>query len=167
MPRSPLFPSRSLFVAALAVFGVTGAAQAQVVGQDASVLEGVTAVDAQVSVSWRAEITEEGGPTQELYEAAYLAAFRAVLAAGGLEISEDAPNYLYCSIALLYNDQSGMVSAAQSVEFHEPIGDEGQWAITWMQSQVYTVGLQNFDGSDDARWCASEFVTEWRAGNGV
>lgn len=140
---------------------------AQVVGQDASVLEGIDAVDAQVSVSWRSGITEDGGPTEASYETAYLTALRAQLAAGGLQISEEAPNYLYCSIALLYSEDTGIVSAAQSVELHEPIGEDGQWAITWMQSQVYTVGLQNFDGADDAQWCGEEFVREWREANGV
>ncbi len=163
MSRTPFL--RLFAVGALVAALVATPARAQVVGQDASVLEGIDAVDAQVSVSWRAGITEDGGPSEAAYETAYLTALRAQLAAGGLQISEEAPNYLYCSIALLYDDDTGIVSAAQSVELHEPIGD-GQWAITWMQSQVYTVGLQNFDGADDARWCGEEFVREWREANG-
>jgi hypothetical protein len=139
-------------------------ASAQVVGQTPAVLEGVSAVDAQVAVTWVEEITEGGGPTEAEYTEAFTAAFREALAEGGVALSEDAPNYLYCNIALLYDD-GGLVSAAQAVEFHEPL-DGDRWAITWTQLQVFTVGLDNFDGADDALWCARQFLEDWRAGNG-
>ncbi len=154
----------SLFV--VPAFLVAVPLSAQVVGQEPVVLQGITAVDAQVAVTWRDGITKDGGPTETQYQESYLNSFRSTLNGGGLEISDQAPNYIYCSIALLYDEDTGTVSAAQTVEFHEPMGPEQQWAITWMQSQVYTVGLQNFDGADDAQWCGSQFVSDWREGNG-
>lgn len=150
--------------AALVAFVLTHAtatqAGAQVVGQEPAVLRGVTAVDAQVAISWVDAITKDGGPTETQYEEAFLNQFKAGLRRGGLTISETAPNYLFCSIALLYEDD-GLVSAAQSVEYHEMMGPDQQWAITWTKMQVFTVGLQNFGGQDDAQWCASEFLEDW------
>ncbi|MDA0329918.1 MAG: hypothetical protein O2958_13035 [Gemmatimonadetes bacterium] len=81
-----------------------------------------------------------------------------------MQVSESAPNYLYCSIALLY-EENGLVSAAQAVEYHQMLGPDQQWAITWTKMQVFTVGLQRFGGQDDAGWCSSSFVTDWKAGN--
>jgi hypothetical protein len=131
-----------------------------VVGQEPAVLNGVTAVDAQVAVSWVDAITKDGGPTETQYEQAFLKEFKAGLERGGVQISETAPNYLYCSIALLYEDD-GLVSAAQSVEYHEMLGTDQQWAITWTKMQVFTVGLQNFGGKDDAGWCSTSFIDDW------
>lgn len=139
-------------------------ADAQVVGQEPAILTGVPAVDAQVAVSWSDPITKDGGPTETQYEQAFLAEFRAGLRRGGVQISETAPNYLFCSIALLYED--GIVSAAQCVEYHEILGTEQQWAITWTKMQVFTVGLDNFGGQDDAGWCSESFIEDWRTVNG-
>ncbi|MDA0329919.1 MAG: hypothetical protein O2958_13040 [Gemmatimonadetes bacterium] len=36
---------------------------AQVVGQSPEALQGITAVDAQVAVTWVEQITKDGGPT--------------------------------------------------------------------------------------------------------
>ena len=144
----------------------SGPVSGQVVGQEDAVLQGIAAVDAQVSVTWKDAITKDGGPTETQYQQDYLGAFRSVLSQGGLQISDEAPNYLFCSIALVYDSDTGVVSAAQTVEYHEPMGPENQWAITWMLSQVYTVGLQNFGGADDAQWCGTRFVESWRSGNG-
>ena len=37
--------------------------------------------------------------------------------------------------------------------------------LLWMQMKVFSVGLQNFFGQDDAQWCRETFVNEWRQGN--
>ena len=161
-----MHPMPALAVAALAAsLAAPSLVSAQVVGQDPSVLRGIVSVDPQVAVTWVEGITEEGGPPEAEYTDAFLASFRDGLTEAGVELDEGAPNYLYCNIALLYED-SGLVSAAQSVEYHVPFGDEGQWAITWTQLQVFTVGLENFDGAEDAQWCVQQFVEDWRAGNG-
>lgn len=138
----------------------TTQAGAQVVGQEPAVLRGVMAVDAQVAISWIDAITKDGGPTETQYEEALLDEFKAGVRRGGVTISETAPNYLFCSIALLYEDD-GLVSAAQSVEYHEMLGTDQQWAITWTQMRVFTVGLQSFGGQGDARWCVTQFLDDW------
>ncbi len=137
---------------------------AQVVGQQPGVLSAITAVDAQVAVTWVDAITKDGGPTETQYEQAFLNEFVAGLQRGGLQVSESAPNYLFCTIALLY-EENGLVSAAQAVELHEPMGPEQQWAITWTRMQVFTVGFDNFAGEDDAEWCSTAFVDDWRERN--
>lgn len=154
--------ARASALAFLLAAGWAPSASAQVVGQSPTALEGVSGVDAEVAVTWVPEITEEGGPTEAEYTESFRTAFHEALGEGGVTLSDDAPNYLYCSIALLYDD-GGLVSAAQSVEFHEPFGDGGQWAITWMKLQVSTVGLENLDGADDALWCAQQFLADWGA----
>jgi hypothetical protein len=136
----------------------------QVVGQEPGVLRSVTAVDAQVAVTWVDAITKDGGPTETQYEQAFLSEFRAGLQRGGLQISETAPNYLFCTIALLY-EENGLVSAAQAVEYHEMLGPDQQWAITWTLMQVFTVGFDHFSGQDDAQWCSTAFVDDWKEGN--
>ena len=136
----------------------------QVVGQQPGILREITAVDAQVAVTWIDAITKDGGPTETQYEQAFLNEFRAGLQRGGLQISESAPNYLFCTIVLLYEEDS-LVSAAQAVELHEPIGPDQQWAITWTRMQVFTVGFDNFAGADDAQWCSTSFVDDWRERN--
>lgn len=138
---------------------------AQVVGQEPAVLQGITAVDAQVAIVWSDGITKDGGVTETQYEQAFTEAFRSGLTQGGLQISTEVPNYLYCTIALQYTE-GGLVSAAQAVEYHEPMGPDNQWVISWTHLQVFAVGLDNFDGADDASWCAEAFVADWRAGNG-
>lgn len=166
--RSHVPPLRSgAAILALAATAVTvpAAVSAQVVGQEPAALRGITAVDPQVAVTWVEAITEGGGPSEAEYTEAFLASFQEGLTEAGVELDDGAPNYLYCNIALLYGE-SGLVSAAQSVEYHVPFGDEGQWAITWTRLQVFTVGLENFDGADDAQWCVQQFVEDWRAGNG-
>ena len=52
-----------------------------------------------------------------------------------------------------------------SSQLHEMLGPENQWAITWTQMQVFTVGLQNFGGQDDAQWCHESFMADWRDRN--
>ena len=102
----------------------------QVVGQSAAALRNVSAVDAQVAVSWAEGITKDGGPTETNYEEAFTAEFRQGLQRGGIDISEQAPNYLYCTIALLY-EENGMVSAAQAIELHEPTGTDASLSDAW------------------------------------
>jgi hypothetical protein len=166
--KSPVAVRVALFAA---IFGLAAAtapgaapASAQVVGQSPAALQNVAAVDAQVAVVWADGITKDGGPTETGYQEAFAAEFRQGLQRGGIGISEEAPNYLYCTIALLYED-NGMVSAAQAIELHEPTGEDAQWAITWTHMQVFTVGLQHFSGQDDAQWCHETFAEEWRQRN--
>ena len=121
------------------------------------------AVDAQVAVTWSDEITAAGGPGESRYEQAFEAEFKRGLLAAGIKIDATAPNFLYCTIVLLYNE--GNVVAAQAIEYHEPFGSADQWAITWTQLQVYTVNLTNFGGQDDAQWCHETFIEDWREGN--
>jgi hypothetical protein len=158
---------RAPAAAMTAVLFVCGSAQAtaQVVGQSPAALRNVAAVDARVAVVWADGITKAGGPTETAYQQAFEAEFQQGLQRGGVGITRDAPNYLYCSIALLYED-NGMVSAAQAIELHEPTGQGEQWAITWTHMQVFTVGLQNFSGQDDAQWCHQTFALEWGQRNG-
>ena len=139
-------------------------AAAQVVGQEPAVLRSITAVDARVSVTWVDGITKVGGPTETQYEQAFLDEFKAGLQRGGVQISETAPNYLFCTIAVLYGDD-GLVSAAQAVEYHEMLGPDQQWAITWTLMQVFTVGIDNFSGHGSAEWCTTSFIDDWREGN--
>ena len=167
--RQSLFLVRAVFLGSL--LGLAGAtvpgarpAAAQVVGQSPAALQNVAAVDAQVAVVWADGITKDGGPTETGYQEAFAAEFRQGLQRGGIGISQEAPNYLYCTIALLYED-NGMVSAAQAIELHEPTGQGEQWAITWTHMQVFTVGLQHFSGQDDAQWCHETFAEEWRQRN--
>lgn len=156
----------ALFCAVLTLLTLAGpgSAAAQVVGQSPAALRSVAAVDAQIAVSWADGITKDGGPTESAYQEAFAAEFRQGLQRGGIGISEEAPNYLYCTIALIYGD-TGVIAAAQAIELHEPTGAGEQWAITWTHMQVFTVGLQNFSGQDDAQWCHQTFMEEWRQRN--
>ena len=159
-PRPPL----TILVTAALMIGLAGYGDAQVVGQEASALANVPAVDAQVAITWSDEITAAGGPGEARYAEAFEAEFKRGLRGAGIKIDATARNYLYCSIVLLHTE--GDVVAAQSIEYHEPMGSDGQWAITWTLMQVYTVPLGSFGGQDDAQWCHQRFVEDWREGNG-
>ncbi len=160
MTPRPLF---TLLVTVALMIGLAGDGNAQVVGQQASALANVPAVDAQVAITWSDEITAAGGPGESRYAEAFEAEFQRGLRGAGIKIDATAPNYLYCTIVLLHT--AGDIVAAQAIEYHEQVGSDGRWAITWTLMQVYTVPLGGFGGQDDAQWCHETFIEDWREGN--
>ena len=127
---------------------------------NASALEGVTVVDAQIYVTWDDLITSTISADFEL---AAKKAFFLGLVRAGVKIEDTAPNYLACFINLL--DVGSAVAIAYRVEYQEMVGEPIHWAITWRRAWVGAVGESRLDGESAGQTCVEAFEADWLRAN--
>lgn len=141
------------------------------VAQRDSILKGISAVDAHVTLTWDDRITSAGGPTKEQARATLDARLVLELRKLGLVVSSAPPNMLACSIEYYYSPDTGLVSISMAVSLNEWATilrlQSTYWVQTWNRSWGGTVGRENLEsGLDvDALRCAEAFGSAWLAAN--
>lgn len=145
-------------LALLALAAMASPVSGQMYGDDAAAFAGVKAFNARVAFDWDDGITQktEAQFTRELESAFQLGVLRA-----GAQVRDDAPNYLWCELYLLYND--GLVALSIDVKYWERIA--GRWVQTWNSGAVGIVGGLNLDGRRYGTTCAERFEFAYRTAN--
>ena len=140
------------------------AAQAGAFGDPARLVDAVP-VAVRAAVDWDELITETaGGATEDQFHQAVIQTFEASLREMGVAVDASSERFLMCRVETIYD--SGLISFAARVEFHEPFGAPGQTAISWHRTWIGTAPLQGMHllfriGEQ----CAEDFVEAWTAAN--
>lgn len=127
-------------------------------------LTGVTEVSTRAHVTWDEEIVLAGGATGGQYEDALIAAFDAGMSGSRVALDQDAPGFLMCRVETTFDGV--IIAYSLRVEYHEPLGADGEPAITWFKSWLGTYGMQQLHLMFGlGTLCAEAFEEDWNLVN--
>lgn len=150
-----------LFFICLSTFISTNATAQVFPSENGKSLKGVDAFDLRVVLqNWM----RMGNNSEEGYQYITQLEAKKMLNENGIEVNQNAPNYLICDLRVIGNESHLQASFSIHTSYYKHSPSDLH-TLLWESNSFGYTGIFNFDFEDVAEICVGNFIAEWNKYN--